>query len=31
MNAIIGFNEILDKEYFGPLNTRQKEYTEGFG
>ncbi len=29
MNAIIGFNEILDKEYFGPLNTRQKEYTKG--
>ncbi|HNQ91550.1 MAG TPA: PAS-domain containing protein [Alphaproteobacteria bacterium] len=29
LNAIIGFNEILDKEYFGPLNTRQKEYTKG--
>lgn len=29
LNAIVGFNEILDKEYFGPLNTRQKEYTKG--
>lgn len=27
LNAIMGFNEILDKEYFGPLNPRQKEYT----
>jgi signal transduction histidine kinase len=31
LNAIIGFTEILDKEYFGPLNTRQKEYTKGLG
>lgn len=29
LNAIIGFNEILDKQYFGPLNDRQKEYTKG--
>ncbi|MBE2191052.1 MAG: PAS-domain containing protein [Alphaproteobacteria bacterium] len=29
LNAIIGFNEILDKEFFGPLNLRQKEYTKG--
>jgi len=29
LNAIIGFNEILDKEYFGPLNNKQKEYTKG--
>lgn len=29
LNAIIGFNEILDKQYFGPLNERQKEYTKG--
>lgn len=27
LNAIMGFTEILDKEYFGPLNDRQKEYT----
>lgn len=27
LNAIMGFNDILDKEYFGPLNARQKEYT----
>lgn len=31
LNAIVGFNEILDKEYFGPLNERQKEYTKGLG
>lgn len=29
LNAIIGFTEILDKEYFGPLNDRQKGYTRG--
>lgn len=29
LNALIGFNEILDQEYFGPLNTKQKEYTDG--
>ncbi len=27
LNAIMGFAEMLDQEYFGPLNTRQKEYT----
>lgn len=27
LNAIMGFTEILDNEYFGPLNHRQKEYT----
>lgn len=27
LNAIMGFTEILDQEYFGPLNERQKEYT----
>jgi signal transduction histidine kinase/uncharacterized protein YaaR (DUF327 family) len=31
LNAIIGFTELLDKEYFGPLNLRQKEYTKGLG
>lgn len=31
LNAIIGFTEILDKQYFGPLNDRQKEYTKGLG
>lgn len=29
LSAIMGFAEILDKEYFGPLNDRQKEYTVG--
>lgn len=29
LNAIMGFSEILDKEFFGPLNERQKEYTSG--
>ena len=29
LNAITGFAEILDNEYFGPLNKRQKEYTSG--
>ncbi|MGB4057515.1 MAG: ATP-binding protein, partial [Alphaproteobacteria bacterium] len=28
LNAIMGFTEILAKEYFGPLNVRQKEYTQ---
>jgi len=27
LNAIMGFAEILDKQYFGPLNHRQREYT----
>lgn len=27
LSAIMGFNDILDQEYFGPLNARQKEYT----
>jgi signal transduction histidine kinase len=31
LNALIGFTEILDKEYFGKLNPRQKEYTKGLG
>ncbi len=29
LNAIMGFSEILDHQYFGPLNERQKEYTGG--
>ncbi len=29
LNTIIGFSEILKKEYFGALNSRQKEYSEG--
>ena len=29
LNAIMGFSEILSNEYFGKLNDRQKEYTEG--
>ncbi|MCM2343631.1 MAG: PAS-domain containing protein [Alphaproteobacteria bacterium] len=29
LSAIMGFNEILQNEYFGPLNARQKEYTSG--
>jgi signal transduction histidine kinase len=29
LNAIMGFAEILGKEYFGPLNLRQKEYSGG--
>lgn len=29
LNAIMGFSEILTNEYFGKLNTRQKEYTAG--
>lgn len=27
LNAIMGFNEMLDKEFFGPLNEKQHEYT----
>ncbi len=27
LNAIMGFAEMLDQQYFGPLNDRQKEYT----
>lgn len=29
LNAIMGFSEILENQYFGPLNDRQKEYTTG--
>ncbi|PZQ48655.1 MAG: histidine kinase [Micavibrio aeruginosavorus] len=29
LNAIMGFAELLDHQYFGPLNERQKEYTGG--
>ena len=29
LNAIIGFTEILNNQYFGQLNQRQVEYTEG--
>jgi len=29
LNTIIGFSEILKNEYFGKLNDRQKEYSEG--
>ncbi|MBI1327699.1 MAG: PAS domain-containing protein [Alphaproteobacteria bacterium] len=29
LNTIIGFNEILDNEFFGALNEKQKEYTKG--
>ncbi len=29
LNTIIGFSEILSNEYFGALNSRQKEYTVG--
>lgn len=29
LNTILGFTEILDKEYYGPLNDRQHEYVEG--
>ncbi len=28
LNSIIGFTELLDQEYFGPLNQKQAEYTE---
>lgn len=27
LNAMMGFNDILHEEYFGPLNERQKQYT----
>ena len=27
LSAIMGFNEMLDQEYFGKLNKKQKEYT----
>ncbi len=27
LNAMIGFNDMLKNEYFGPLNDKQKEYT----
>ena len=29
LTTVIGFAEILAEEYFGPLNTRQREYSEG--
>jgi signal transduction histidine kinase len=29
LNTIIGFSEILKEQYFGTLNERQKEYSEG--
>jgi signal transduction histidine kinase len=29
LNTIIGFGEILDQEYFGSLNPRQHEYSQG--
>jgi len=29
LSTIMGFTEILDNEYFGPLNEKQKEYTVG--
>ncbi|MEM7618008.1 MAG: PAS-domain containing protein [Pseudomonadota bacterium] len=29
LNAIMGFAEILDNEYFGELNDKQKEYSQG--
>ena len=29
LNAIMGFTEILDHEYFGALNDKQKQYTQG--
>ncbi len=29
LNAIMGFIEILDHQYFGPLNDKQREYTKG--
>lgn len=29
LSAIMGFNEILQNEYFGPLNPKQMEYTSG--
>jgi signal transduction histidine kinase len=29
LNAIVGFAEILENQYFGPLNDRQREYARG--
>ncbi|MGB1076801.1 MAG: PAS-domain containing protein, partial [Bdellovibrionales bacterium] len=29
LSAMIGFNDLLDQEYFGALNSKQKEYTAG--
>lgn len=29
LSSIMGFSEILDHEYFGPLSAKQKEYTGG--
>ncbi|MFD2265559.1 ATP-binding protein [Lacibacterium aquatile] len=29
LNTIIGFAEILSQAYFGPINERQREYTDG--
>jgi len=29
LNVIIGFSEILARNYFGPLNEKQNEYTQG--
>jgi signal transduction histidine kinase len=29
LNAIIGFSEILHQQYFGPLNERQIDYSQG--
>ncbi len=29
LNALIGFNELLHQQFFGPLNERQLEYTQG--
>lgn len=29
LNVIIGFSEILARRYFGPLNEKQDEYTQG--
>lgn len=29
LNAIMGFSEILENQYFGPLTDKQKEYTSG--
>lgn len=31
LNAIMGFAEILGREYFGPLNDRQKDYARNIG
>ncbi len=29
LSTLIGFNDIMDQEYFGALNAKQKEYTTG--